>query len=86
MKNENKELSKNELLEILQLKFVGMRFMKPEIRQAYKQIRKLIEGKPKVSREFVENLGHELYGLPRYDMVINRLTKRLKEAGVEVEE
>jgi len=52
--------------------------------QACKQIRKMIEEKPKVTKKFVEQWSDIVFGthsFPDYDT----LEEMLKEAGVEVE-
>lgn len=89
-----KEMSKEELLEWLDTVTCNIVLVKEE--QAYKQIRKLIEGKPKVTREFVEEwvvACQQLY-VNNCGCIWNRfllslsvqLKGMLQDAGVEVEE
>ena len=80
-----KELSKEKLLEKLDEWFETVaNYGYREDSEAYEQIKKLIEGKPKVTKTFVKKWLEEfLYGAPEsYPLIIKAM---LKEADIEME-
>ena len=81
-----KKMSRESLIRLLDAMHDHCTFTNwdDEAEQDYKQIRKLIEEKPKVTRGFVQKWLEEfLYGAPEsYPMIIKAM---LKEAGIEVE-
>jgi len=97
-----KELSREELLEILGYAFSDytsdnevLDEFKEKAKQSHLQIRKLIEEKPEVTKEFVEKWAHVFFDYldthyfkstkQPYDVYKHILEQMLIEASVEVE-
>jgi len=63
----------------------------PEERQAYKQIRQLIESQPEVDEEFIEKWEEYIYDVDDYselDITTRKdiIKKILRDAGVQIKE
>ena len=81
------ELSKERLLEILKDWFENFDWAFKEDKQAYQQLKELIQNQPEVDEGFIRNWGERIYCNRKSIRSINtNLRDMFQETGVKIKE